>query len=206
MSSLVHLPAFLLASLLLIITPGPATFFVGERASRSRRLAARAVAGIVLGDLSLIALSALGVATMLLRWPALQTGLQLLGAGYLAYLAWGLLRAASPASAAPAETPMDASFRQGYLLTLINPKPVLFFAAFFPQFLNAPAARLEPGFAVLALLFEAINLCYFAMLILLAHRLGQGRLAQAMARWRVSQLAGIVLLLCAASLAAARLA
>lgn len=190
MDAIVHLEAFLLAATLVIIVPGPATLYVAGRAQHSPGTALRAVAGIVCGDLALIALSGLGFAALLASWPVLVTAIKVVGALYLIYLGWEMLRGDGRVAAKADDG--RAGFGRGLLLTLTNPKPILFFAAFFPLFIDPRAGGGAQGFYWLGLWFEAINLAYFATVIFVASRLG--RFAGFSSRF--GQLGGCALLGC----------
>ncbi|QPF72586.1 LysE family transporter [Roseateles sp. DAIF2] len=188
------LAAFVSAALLVIVVPGPTMLMVLGQLRHSRLRAAAAVAGVVLGDLLLIAAAGLGLSALLQQWPLLLSLLRWGGAAYVAWMGVSMLRAEpGPARAAPAA----GGFRAALLLTLVNPKPVLFFAAFFPLFLgaaSAPGGAWLSGFLLLGLLFELLNVGCYALLIGAAGALGR-RL-----RWRaiwVQRASGAALLLCA---------
>lgn len=209
MFDLERLGAFLLASTLVILTPGPATLFVAGQAHRSGWRAARAAAGIVGGDLVLIGLSGLGFATLLTRWPALARWLTTFGALYVAWLGLGSLRAPvaprtpAPESASPlcgaACAPESATggFAKGLLLTLTNPKPILFFGAFFPTFLDAVTGGGERAFYTLGVVFELVNVAYFGLVILFASRLRRTAPPRFFAGLSFNRVSGAALLLCA---------
>lgn len=158
------LAAFVAASALVIVVPGPATLFVLDQARVSRRRAALAVLGLAAGDLLLITAAGLGLATLLREWPALLAALRLGGAAYVAWLGLAMLR---PAADAHAHAPRRGSFVPALWLTLGNPKPLLFFGAFFPLFIAAGPAPWLMEFWRLGLVFELINLGYFAALVAL---------------------------------------
>ncbi|MDC6169314.1 LysE family translocator, partial [Paucibacter sp. XJ19-41] len=160
--------AFISAALLVIAVPGPAMLMVLGQLRHSRVRAVAAVAGLVVGDLLLISAAGLGLATLLRQWPLLLTVLRWAGAAYVGWMGWAMLRAAPAAVAAPAA----GGFRAALLLTLINPKPVLFFAAFFPLFLGAGPQPWLLGFLGLGLLFELLNIGFYALLIAAAGLLG----------------------------------
>lgn len=188
-----QLPAFVAAALLVIIVPGPATLFVLSQARHSTRRAWSAVAGLVLGDVLLISAAAFGLAALLLRWPFLLLALRWGGAAYIAWLGLGLLLT-RPGSAPRKEAPAGG-FRRALLITVSNPKPLLFFGAFFPLFIGAQATGQGwlARFYLLGGIFELLNIGYFAAL-LAALRLW--RLPAAAAPW-LPRLAGAGLMLCA---------
>jgi leucine efflux protein len=153
---------FVLASFLVVISPGPATVYVANRSIGTIDQPIKAVAGIVLGDVILIALSGMGVAALVTRFPEVASGMKLAGAAYVAWIGLGMVRAA--ASSAPGLTASRSSFSGGLLLTLSNPKAILFFAAFFPLFM-AERAPVGAQLVRLGLLFETVNLAFYAVFI-----------------------------------------
>ncbi|SFM62994.1 LysE family translocator [Rugamonas rubra] len=197
MMSLTQLLPFVLASALVIGVPGPATFFVLGQARISHRRAASATLGIVLGDVLLMTASALGFAALVTRWPLLLLAVKLAGAIFLLYLAWGLWGGASPAGqVAQGAAGGSRGFVKGVLLTVFNPKPVLFFAAFFPQFMPEPTTAPLQGFAALGLVFELLNLAYFAALVALLTVAGNQRGFQSFLKGNFNRVAAVGLLLC----------
>ena len=197
MDEFVHLPAFLAAAAAVIVVPGPATLLVAARAGVSRRVAVLATAGIVAGDGLAITLAGTGLAGMAAEAPALMHALRLLGAAWVAYLGVGLLRAPGAAQTiAPAPaTPSRHAFLQALGMTLTNPKPMLFFAAFFPLFIAPGTGPSLRAFWRLGSLFEALNLAWFAAVIALA---GMFARRQRRSGRGLQRLGGVALLGCAA--------
>ncbi|NLR76002.1 LysE family translocator [Leeia aquatica] len=198
MLELSSLLTFIPAAALIILLPGPATLLVAGLAGRSRRAAVSATWGIVAGDTLLIVASGAGVTTLLTQWPVLLMGIRMAGAVYLLYLGWGLLRqqpSVMPASSQ--ELGARSHFWQGLLLTLGNPKPILFFAAFFPLFLTRQRGSVWWSYAQLGAVFELLNVLYFFTLILACHRLaGWGGPKPQVTRW-LPRLSGGCLITCA---------
>ena len=188
------LPAFVAASALVIVVPGPATLFVLEQARASRTRAALAVLGLVSGDLLLISAAGLGLAALLREWPSLLVALRVGGAAYVAWLGLGMLRPQRGSGEGAVRE--GKTFSGGLLLTLANPKVLLFFGAFFPLFIAAGQGPWLLAFWRLGLVFEAINLAWFALLIVgfaaLRRRLPAG--AQRVFR----RLGGLAMMACAA--------
>jgi leucine efflux protein len=171
MTGVEHLPAFLLAAAAVILIPGPATLFVAGRVRHGARSGAMATFGIVAGDVVLITLSGLGFAALVAQWPVLQDVIRTLGGLYIAYLALEMLNSPPPevdSGNAPAD---QGTFGQAMLITLTNPKPILFFAAFFPLFIAQGEPHQMRSFFALGALFELMNLVYFAAVIAIVHRL-----------------------------------
>lgn len=198
MQGVSQLPAFLLAATLVIVVPGPATLYVAGRARHSARSGFLAVLGIVVGDILLITVSGLGFATLVAQWPRLLDVMKFGGGLYIAYLALELLKPQPPSGQAAHGTPPAGGFAKALLLTLSNPKPILFFSAFFPGFIDHSAPSAMRSFYLLGVLFEAINLVYFAALIVLVGRLRQSRFVGSGRGTYLQKLSGVGLLLCSA--------
>ena len=183
----VHLwVAFLLATSVFLVLPGPAVLVVFGQAIRGGlRPALLTAGGVMLGDLLLMLIAGSGVGALLLVSAEIFMAVKLAGAAYLIYLGVQAWRAgarvgdeAPPESAAtpPHTGGLGAGlFGNGLLVNLTNPKAILFFMAFFPQFVTRELA-LPPQFAVLGASF----LC-LAGLSLLAYALLAGRLR----RWLI---------------------
>ncbi len=136
------LGAFLAASLLLAITPGPGVFYIVTRSVTQGRLAGLAsVGGVALGNLCNAIGASVGLAALFAVSSVAFTVVKLVGALYLVWLGVETLRApARPMQGAPAKREAHARiFVDGFLVALLNPKTALFFAAFLPQFLHDPA-------------------------------------------------------------------
>ncbi len=165
---------YLAAVALLILSPGPTMLMcVTNAINHGPRRAMTAVAGSVTAVLGVMILSALGLGALLAASDTAFTIAKVVGAAYLIWLGIKTFRsAASPLQlSCESQTQGRRSFYlQGFLVGASNPKALLFFAAFFPQFLN-PAAPTLPQFAVLALTFVA-----FEFAVLTACALGVSRL------------------------------
>lgn len=166
---------YVAAVALLILTPGPTMLMCMTNAlNHGPRRAMTAVAGAITAVLGVMLLSAMGLGALLAASETAFTVTKVLGASYLVWLGIKTFRseAALAVGATDATQPGRARsfYLQGFLVGASNPKAVLFFAAFFPQFLN-PAAPMAPQFALLALTFVAFE---FTVLTLCA--LGVARL------------------------------
>ena len=163
---------YVAAVALLIVTPGPTMLMCMTNAvNHGTRRAMTSVAGAVTSVLAVMLLSALGLGALLAASEAAFTSAKLVGAAYLVWLGLKTFRSRAMILPADAAAPRATSFYlQGLLVGASNPKAVLFFAAFFPQFLD-PAAPIAPQFAILAVTFVAFE---FSVLTLCA--LGVGHL------------------------------
>jgi threonine/homoserine/homoserine lactone efflux protein len=128
--------SFILASILIELTPGPnMTWLAVLGAARGRATALAAVAGICLGLAVAAVVAGLGLTTVLLQFPTLFQLLRWAGTLYLLYLAWDAWRDANETIT---DTTMarGAAFRQGLIANILNPKAYLFYAALLPQFIS----------------------------------------------------------------------
>ena len=178
-------PAFLFACAALILTPGAGTLSVlAARTRGGRRAGLLAIAGLVCGDLILVIAVSAGLAGVLQQWPAAQHLLRWAGALYLLGLAATLWQAA-PTTVATIKANRHA-FGHSLLLTLLNPKAILFFAVFFPPF--APPGSGISGLILPGLLFCLLNSLWLTLLLPGAPATLLGP------RWRPWLAAGFVLL------------
>jgi threonine/homoserine/homoserine lactone efflux protein len=175
--------SFVLASASVTLMPGPSLTVVLDRALRGPLSAGlAALAGVIVADALLLAVTISGLGALLAASPALLTLLKWAGAPYLVYLAWASWRA-GPASANVDTTPTAgrSAFAQALGVTLLNPSIILFLLAFFPPFL-----RRDVGVAGQLLLLGPLFLATVATVllgyVLLAHRLGR-RVGGRGARW-----------------------
>jgi threonine/homoserine/homoserine lactone efflux protein len=131
---------FSVAVLGLLITPGPSMAFLLAHSLASGRRGGLAVAtGILLSDLVMSALTALGLAALMAASPRALETVRWTGAIYLLWLAWQSLRRGDVRLAAAERKPFAVIARQSLLNSLLNPKAFLFFVLFLPQFVQ-PAA------------------------------------------------------------------
>jgi len=162
--------AFLVASLLLAIAPGPGVMYLLTRTlSLGRAAGLASVGGVATGNLANAALASLGLAALMAASATAFTIVKYVGAAYLVFLGVQTLRAKPEApgarGAAGAEgmvarvAPATARiFRDGFLVALLNPKTALFFAALLPQFIVPGTAPL-PQTLFLGLVFVAVAVC-----------------------------------------------
>jgi threonine/homoserine/homoserine lactone efflux protein len=173
--------AFLTASFILAITPGPAVVYILARTlSQGRSSGLASVAGVALGNLGNAIGAALGLAALFAVSSAAFTVVKWAGAAYLIWMGVKMLRSAGAATTADDTIvePLKRSriFRDGFVVALLNPKTALFFAAFLPQFMTPHAPPLAQSLA-LGASFVAVagctDLVYVLAASLVAPRLGQ---------------------------------
>jgi threonine/homoserine/homoserine lactone efflux protein len=150
--------AFVAASTALVLIPGPTVLLVVSYAlGQGWRAALPIAVGVALGDFTAMTLSVLGIGALLMASATLFTVVKWMGAAYLVYLGVKLLRAGGTLNAEP-KTTASSALRMGahaWLVTSLNPKGILFFVAFFPQFIDQHAA-FWPQVLVLQATFLAI--------------------------------------------------
>ena len=164
-------PAFCGAVLLFLALPGPGTLaLLRATALQGMRGAAAATFGILVGDQVLMWLAVAGVATLLQVHPAWFQGLQWLGATYLAWIGMRLL---SVRTDAPTGLQLDPGHftRQALLITLLNPKAIMFYMAFLPLFIDPPTHRGTMTFAAMAVTVAVLTALYALTLCAVADRL-----------------------------------
>lgn len=182
MFGVIDLPTYLAGLILIVLLPGPNSLYVlSVAARRGVRAGYTAAAGVWCGDTVLMTLSAAGVAS-LLQGNALLFGIvKYAGAGYLSWLAIGMLRAArqmwrtrrerAVEEAAPAQGTDERPFRRALVVSLFNPKAILFFVAFFVQFVDPGYAYPALSFVVLGALAQLASFLYLSALIFSGTRL-----------------------------------
>jgi threonine/homoserine/homoserine lactone efflux protein len=153
-----ELPLFVLAGLVLNITPGADMALIGARsAAQGFRSGAAAALGVSAGCFVHVAAAALGLSALIASSATAFTVLRWVGAAYLVWLGIGMWRGTAPAASAlngvGTHITLWRSFVQGFLTNALNPKVALFFLAFLPQFIDAAAPNKGWAFVALGALF-----------------------------------------------------
>ena len=168
--------AFIAASLIILVIPGPTIVLViGQALAQGRRIAFASVAGVALGDLIATGLSMAGAGAILATSATLFQILKFAGAAYLVWLGLKMWRTpitlpeipAEGTDSEPPEAPLFPVFRDSFLVTVLNPKGILFFVAFVPQFID-PAGAYGPQAVVYVLTFTVLGVINAAAYALLA--------------------------------------
>ena len=150
--------AFLVASLVLAITPGPGVLYIVTRSLvQGHRYGLVSVAGVALGNLGNALAASVGLAAVFAVSSLAFSVVKYAGALYLIYLGVQMLRSSTaerPVSVS-SHAPMERVFRDGFIIAFLNPKTTVFFAAFLPQFLSADVPPIFQSMA-LGSLFVAI--------------------------------------------------
>ena len=152
--------AFAAASAILVAIPGPTVLLVVAYAlGAGRRTALWTVAGVFLGDLLAITLSVLGLGVILAASATLFTALKWAGGAYLIWLGWRLFTAPAEGetiSARGADKSGRAMLLHAFAVTATNPKGIVFFVAFLPQFID-PGLPAAPQLAIMVATFTVIG-------------------------------------------------
>ena len=164
--------AFALASSVLLVMPGPTVMLVVSYAlGRGRASGWATVPGVALGDLTAMSVSLAGAGAVLAASATLFTALKLAGAAYLVWLGVGLWRSAPEQLEIARGERLPREFRRmfwrAYVVTALNPKSIVFFIAFVPQFVVA-GSPLMPQFVVLVATFvglATVNTALWAVLV-----------------------------------------
>ena len=185
------------ATAVFLMLPGPGTFCVLTCAAKhGARGGFVAIAGLMLGDIVLMFLAAIGVAALLHANPLLFKGMQYIGAAYLAFFGLRLLLAKRDGEGAGSVLPFSnmADFRRGFFVTLMNPKAIVFYMAFFPLFIDPATEQGAVTFLAMGTVICTCTLIYGSLLVAIgntaAKRLGRNRRIAGLA----SRAAGIFLI------------
>ena len=192
MFGITDLTAYLIGSIIIILLPGPNSLYcLSVSAAHGVRKGYHTVAGIFIGDSILILVTVLGVGGLLKLYPILFTAIKLMGGLYLFYLGIKLLIGAYQtflhravlidATPKPVTTPIHQNFfYRALLLSLTNPKAILFFLSFFVQFVEPSYPYPLLSFLVLAIILQILSFSYLSVMVFsgknLARRFSQSPL------------------------------
>ena len=185
--------AFCAAILLFLALPGPGTFaLLTSTAQGGLRAGAAATAGVIAGDQVLLWLAVAGVAALLAAHPLLFQAVQYLGAAYLVWIGLRLVFA-RPGEASPIRIEPHHYARQAFFITLLNPKAIVFYMAFFPLFIDPAQHRGAVTFLAMAATIAVISAIYCLTLCCFAHAITTRLRAHARVGRALEKLAGVFL-------------
>lgn len=176
MLDIVHFPLFMFSIMVLLITPGPdLAYVIGQSIANGRRSGVISAAGVALGSCTHTIASAIGLTALIAASPAMFTVIKYLGAAYLIYLGsrmiWSTFitrpQRQDDANPHPAINTRNLLSR-GFITTITNPKVLLFFVAFFPQFVIVDGAHQALSFLVLGITYAIAGFLTDATFALLA--------------------------------------
>jgi len=171
MVAIADYPSFVIAVIVFLMIPGPGNLaLVTSTGKGGVRGGVAATFGVIVGDQVLMWLAVAGVAALLTARPAAFHSVQWLGAGYLAWLGLRMLFA-KPGGRPVLTIHAGHYFRQAFAITLLNPKAIVFYMAFFPLFVDPARPAGIATFAAMAATIATLTFAYGAIVTVLTHRL-----------------------------------
>ena len=167
---------FVVASVVLLLTPGPAVLYIVARSVQQGRAAGLAsVLGIHLGTIVHIAAAAVGLSALIVSSALAFAVVKYLGAAYLIWIGIRTLMAGEPDANAPTPPPerLGRVFRDGFVVNLLNPKTAIFFLAFLPQFVDPEEGAVHWQILLLGLTFMGLGILSDGMFALAAGAAGE---------------------------------
>ncbi|MCA0441018.1 MAG: LysE family translocator [Proteobacteria bacterium] len=186
--------AFVAAIVLFLAIPGPGNLaIITSTAKGGVRAGMAACFGVIAADQALMWLAVAGVAGLLAAYPAAFAAVQWLGAAYLGWMGYKMLTA-KPGQAPVVNIKPRHYFRQGAVITLLNPKAIVFYMAFFPLFVNPATHRGLVTFAAMAATIAALTFLYCLVVVLLTQHMAERMRANPMVVRTLEKLAGVFLI------------
>lgn len=196
--------AFVAAIVLFLAIPGPGNLaLITSTGKGGIRGGLAATLGVIAGDQVLMWMAVAGVAALLAAYPTAFHAVQWLGAGYLAWLGARMLLA-KPGAAPILNIRPRQFFRQAMFITLLNPKAIVFYMAFFPLFVDPARHQGVRTFAVMALTIAVLTFLYGLTATLLTHFLAERLRANPRISQTLEKLAGVFLIAFGIKLAVSR--
>jgi leucine efflux protein len=179
MFGITDLTTYIIGTIFIILLPGPNSLYVlSVAAKRGVRAGYQGAAAVVVGDTVLMVLAAAGVGTLLAAYPGVFTIIKYAGGAYLAWVGIQLIRSAiknwqhGSVSVVDETVQADAAnpFKRALVISLLNPKAMLFFVSFFIQFVDPAYPHPVLTFAILGGILQVISIAYLSALILVGTR------------------------------------
>ena len=186
--------AFVAAIIVFLLIPGPGNLaLITSTGKGGIRGGLAATLGVIAGDQVLMWAAVAGVAALLAAYPAAFHAVQWLGAIYLAWLGFRMLTA-KPGAQPIINIQPRHYFRQAALITLLNPKAIVFYMAFFPLFVDPARHQGLLTFGVMAATIAVLAFCYGLTVTLLTHYLAERMRANPRISQALEKLAGLFLI------------
>ncbi len=186
--------AFVAAMIVFLLIPGPGNLALITSTSKGGVSGGLgATLGVIAGDQVLMWMAVAGVAALLATYPAAFSAVQWAGAAYLAWLGVRMVLA-KPGSAPVLNIRPRHYFRQAFTITLLNPKAIVFYMAFFPLFIDPARHQGLLTFGVLAATIAALAFLYGLVVVLLTHVLAERLRTNPMIGRVLEKIAGVFLI------------
>ena len=186
--------AFVVAIIVFLAIPGPGNLALLTATGKGGvRAGMAATLGVIGGDQILLWLAVAGLSAVLINYPSLYSSVKWAGAAYLIGLGYSLFNA-KPGDAPVLEMKPDHYFRQGLFITVLNPKAIVFYMAFFPLFVDPKIHMGLITFGFMALTIAALTLVYGLVVVMLAHHLAERVRANPLATVMLNKVAGALLI------------
>ena len=186
--------AFVIAILIFLFIPGPGNLaLITSTTKGGIRGGLAAALGVIIGDQILLWLAVAGVATLLTTYPAAFHAVQWIGAAYLGWLGLRMLFA-KPGAAPVLNIRAGQYVRQALLITLLNPKAIVFYMAFFPLFVDPIRHQGLATFGFMAITIAALAFGYGLSMVLLTHFLAARMRANPAISQALQKVAGLFLI------------
>ncbi len=186
--------AFVVAIIIFLLIPGPGNLaLITSTGKGGVRAGLAATLGVIAGDQILMWLAVAGVSALLAAYPAAFHAVQWLGAAYLAWLG-GKMLLAKPGAAPVLRILPRHYLRQSLMITLLNPKAIVFYMAFFPLFVDPARHQGLATFAFMAVTIAALTFLYGLAVVLLTHFLAARLRANPLISRGLEKLAGLFLI------------
>ena len=186
--------AFVAAIVLFLAIPGPGNLALITSTSKGGIPGGLAATlGVMAGDQVLMWAAVAGVAALLAAYPAAFVAVQWLGAAYLAWLGWKML-SAKPGDAPVLNIRPKQYFQQSFAITLLNPKAIVFYMAFFPLFVDPARHQGLLTFGAMAATVAVLTFIYGLVAVLLTHFLAERMRANPVVGRALEKLAGVFLI------------
>ena len=186
--------AFVVAIIVFLAIPGPGNLaLITSTGKGGIRGGLAATFGVIAGDQVLMWMAVAGVAALLAAYPVAFAAVQWLGAAYLAWLGWKMLTA-KPGAAPVLNIQPRHFFRQALAITLLNPKAIVFYMAFFPLFVDPQKHQGLITFGAMAATIAFLTFLYGLTAVLLTHFLAERMRANPRIGQTLEKVAGVFLI------------
>jgi threonine/homoserine/homoserine lactone efflux protein len=185
--------AFVAAIIVFLAIPGPGNLaLITSTGKGGIRAGLAATLGVIAGDQVLMWAAVAGVAALLLAYPAAFHAVQWMGAAYLAWLGIKMILA-KPGAKPILDIQPRHYFRQAALITLLNPKAIVFYMAFFPLFIDPARHQGLATFGAMAATVATLTFLYGLVVVLLTHHLAERMRANPLIGRAMEKIAGTFL-------------